>query len=140
MKSKSPEDLLEIKINFLEHNDDLKSMLEGFSVVNKIFDTPSFKEKVLRYLPSEESLGDSEKLKLHIYKSLFEVYHPTGTCKIGDIKTDSEAVLDYTLRVRGFENLRVIDASVMPEIVNSNTNAPTIMIAEKGSHMIVNGV
>ena len=140
MKSKDPEDSLEIKINFFEHEDDLNSMIEGFSMMNKFFDSPSFKGKVLLYLPSEETLGDLEKLKLYIYKALFEVYHPTGTCKMGDVKTDMEAVVDYTLRVKGFENLRVIDASVMPEITNSNTNAPTIMIAEKGSHMIVNGV
>lgn len=63
------------------------------------------------------------------------IYHPVGTCKMGP-EIDPEAVVDPELRVYGIKNLRVIDASIMPKIIRGNTNAPTMMIAEKGADMI----
>jgi choline dehydrogenase-like flavoprotein len=66
----------------------------------------------------------------------FTIYHPVGTCKMGPI-SDPMAVVDAQLRTYGVKNLRVIDASIMPSLVGANTNAPSIMIGEKGAAMII---
>jgi choline dehydrogenase-like flavoprotein len=76
---------------------------------------------------------DEEVLKADIRNQSETVYHPIGTCKMGK---DKMAVVDERLRVHGVKNLRVIDASIMPKIISGNTNAPSIMIAEKGADMI----
>lgn len=137
LKSLDVNDLLEINVNFLQYDEDIKAMIEGYRKVREFFKNPTFNGKALQYMPSDEELENEEKLRKYIYRSLFTIYHPSGTCKMGDIVKDEKAVVDYKLRVRGFSNLRVIDASVIPEITNCNINAPTIMIAEKGANMII---
>jgi choline dehydrogenase len=79
------------------------------------------------------AITEDTELEAYIRATGGTAYHPVGTCKMG---TDPQAVVDPQLRVHGTEHLRVIDASIMPVITTGNTNAPVIMIGEKGAHMI----
>ena len=83
------------------------------------------------YLPNK---FDEKSLILHIKKSMETLYHPVGTCKMGQ---DDMAVVDENLKVRGISGLRIADASIMPTIISGNTNAACIMIGEKASDMIL---
>ena len=85
-----------------------------------------------RLLPGPASF-DTADLERHVRETSETLYHPVGTCRMG---ADADAVVDPELRVRGVEGLRVVDASVMPTITNGNTNAPTLMIAERAADLI----
>ena len=87
------------------------------------------------FCPGINAASDSELIE-YVRANLETLYHPAGTCKMG---SDNMAVVDPQLRVHGVEGLRVADASVMPEVVTGNTNAPTMMIAEKAADMITQG-
>jgi len=122
-----------INPNFLCAEHDKQVLFYALKKAMDVLLKPAFKNyaKEGSLFPKENS--SDEALMLHIKRSLETLYHPVGTCKMG---TDEMAVVNPLLQVRGIKNLRVIDASVMPTIVSGNTNAPTIMIAEKGSDMI----
>ena len=126
-----------IKMNYLSTDEDRKVAALGLKIVRKIMlETETFK----KYEPEEYRPGvhitDDEELVKAASDYAQTIFHPVGTCKMG---SDDLAVVDDSLKVRGIENLRVIDASIMPNITSGNTNAPTIMIAEKGADMILNG-
>ena len=73
---------------------------------------------------------------MHVARTTFAIYHPVGTCRMGE---DADAVVDAQLRVNGVEGLRVVDASVMPAVPRGNTNAPTIALAERAADLIRHG-
>lgn len=121
-----------IQPNYLQAEEDRNTLIEGVKLARKVLDTKAFAPYRLKnHFP--EDLGNDEDILEHIEKSVEQVYHPVGTCKMGQ---DEMAVVDENLKVRGIENLRVIDASIMPNIVMGNTNAPVIMIAEKGADLV----
>lgn len=125
-----------IQPNFLREEEDRKLLVEVGRKAYEIMQAyalDTIREKII--LPHANA-GDDAWL-LHIQKSLETVYHPVGTCKMG---SDEMAVVDARLRVHGIEGLRVVDASIMPNIVSGNTNAPVYMIAEKAAGFILNGV
>jgi len=118
----------------LEHPDDVKSLVNGIRVARKWLAAPAFAAiRKQELVPGVERTSD-EQIVAACRKHLGNGYHPVGTCKMG---TDEMAVVGADLKVHGLENLRVVDASIMPTLVSGNTNAPTIMIAEKAADMIM---
>ena len=121
---------------FLSNEKDLDLLVSGFKLVRKIFSQPAFAPfngGDLSYeLHSQNARTDNE-IRDVIRAHADTIYHPVGTCRMG---SDTDSVVDPELRVRGFDRLRIVDASVMPKITSGNTNAPTIMIAERAADLI----
>src|SRR5438445_4495151 len=111
-------------------------MVEGLKLSRKLAATKAFAQYRGAELHPGTDTKDDAGMRAHIAKFTETLYHPVGTCKMGN---DSAAVVDSELRVHGVEGLRVVDASIMPTVVGGNTNAPTIMIAEKAADLIKNG-
>jgi choline dehydrogenase len=133
--SRDSRDYPKIKMNYLSTDDDRKVAAQGLKIVRKIMlETETFK----KYEPEEYRPGahitEDEELVKEGSNFTQTIFHPVGTCKMGQ---DEMSVVDEKLKVRGIQNLRVIDASIMPNITSGNTNAPTIMIAEKGADMMI---
>lgn len=123
-----------MKPNYLSCQSDLDLMLEGLALSREIFAaTPLAKHTAREFLPGA-GISTAAELTSFIRRKAETIYHPVGTCKMG---VDEMAVVDPSLRVHGTESLRVVDASIMPTLIGGNTNAPTIMIAEKAAEMIL---
>ena len=134
INSKNPEDLPKIIPNYLSTESDQKIAIDSIKVARKIANASPLKQHILdEFVPGGSLVSDEDLLEAAKNNSQ-SIYHPVGTCKMGN---DKNSVVDDQLKVYGVKGLRVVDASIMPELVSGNTNAPTMMIAEKAAEMIL---
>ena len=134
LKSSDPfEDPL-IDPKFLSHPDDVADLVEGYKKMMTILNKSPVSKYTSSHVQRPIDLNDNEDIEQAIREEADTVYHPVGTCKMG---SDEMAVVNHNLEVHGIEGLRVVDASIMPTLIGGNTNAPTIMIGEKASDIIL---
>jgi choline dehydrogenase/4-pyridoxate dehydrogenase len=126
---------IRIRQNFMSTEREWKTLRAGFKLFREIMSKPNLSQ----FMTSELAPGAAKKsdadIDAHIRNTAITLHHPLGTCKMGGA-ADETAVVDPELRVRGVEGLRVVDASVMPDMISGNINGPVMMIAEKASDLI----
>jgi choline dehydrogenase len=122
-----------IRLNYLQSETDVQTLVAGIKLLRQIFETHAFDEFQGEELAPGSDMQSDEAISAYIRDACDTMYHPVGTCKMG---TDSMAVVDPELRVHGVEGLRIVDASIMPTITTGNTNGPIIAIGEKAADLI----
>jgi choline dehydrogenase-like flavoprotein len=120
---------------FLSHPDDVRDMIAGYKKMMKVMNKAPLSKYTSKHVLNPIDLDDDEDIEKAIRSEADTVYHPVGTCKMG---SDDMSVVNKDLVVHKVSNLRVVDASIMPTLIGGNTNAPTIMIGEKASDIILN--
>jgi len=135
LRSANPTDDPAIFANYLATEEDRRALREGVRMMRKVAAQSALDPYRTEELFPGKDVETDEQIDAWIRKHSETIYHPVGTCKMG-ADGDEMAVVNGELKVRGIEGLRVIDASVMPTLVGGNTNAPTIMIAEKAADLI----
>ncbi|KAI9024556.1 hypothetical protein DFJ74DRAFT_665517 [Hyaloraphidium curvatum] len=141
VRSSDPIDYPELKFNYLSAPEDLETLLRACKTARKVAAAEPIKGKIVRELPNplidtaKKPVESDEYLKEHIQRCIVTVYHPTTTCRMGP-DSDPNTVVDLSLKVRGVKGLRVCDASVFPDITAGNTNAPAIVVGERGADII----
>ncbi len=135
LRSRDPNDPIRFTTGFLSDPDDMATLLAGMKIARRVLRQPALQAVVGEELtPGAAADLPDEAIREHILRHAKTVYHPSGTCRMG---TDDDAVVDPELRVRGVPRLRICDASIMPRLVSGNTNAPTIMIADRCADFIL---
>jgi len=120
--------------NYLSTELDRRTAVESLRHVRRVMESQAMRDHVKEAMLPDPAAASDEALLAEARRIANTIYHPVGTCRMG---ADADSVVDERLRVRGVSGLRVVDASIMPEIVSGNTNAPTIMIAEKAADLII---
>jgi len=134
IKDADPRSSPAIDPRFFSEDDDLETLLRGLKAGRRILESPAFDKVRGEELTPGKHVQDNDALRQFIRDNCGTVYHPVATCTMGN---GADAVVDTQLRVKGVKGLRVVDASIMPLLIGGNTNAPTIMIAEKAADMIL---
>jgi choline dehydrogenase len=134
LKSSDPIRPPKIEFKFLETDHDVDAMLYGIRLARKIADQPALKRYIAEEVVPGPRVTDEAALIEDLRNRGVSNLHPVGTCRMG---TGADAVVDPRLRVHGISGLRVADASIMPQVVGGNTNAPSIMIGEKAAAMVL---
>ena len=134
LRSADPLIVPAIDPNFLAHPDDLQRTVRGVQIMRHILAQPALARHGARELPASAAAQSPAQIAQWVRQTADTIYHPVGTCRMGPRDTD---VVDSQLRVHGVQGLRVVDASIFPRIISGNTNAPTIMVAEKASHLVL---
>lgn len=136
LKTANPLDDPSIEPGYFDKEEDLSRLTAGFKRLREIFAQPALTEHAAdEEVPGSQVQGD-EAIKQMLRERAETVYHPVGTCKMGQ---DAMAVVDSTLRVHGLSGLRVADASIMPTLIGGNTNAPSMLVGSKAAAMILAG-
>jgi choline dehydrogenase len=134
IKSSDPFQDPSIRPNFLATPEDQRSLIEGMKIARRIVSQPALSQYIENEMtPGAEVQTDLQWLEFARANGQ-TIYHPIGTCRMG---SDAQAVVDVRLRFKGLRGLRIVDASVMPSMVSGNTQAPVMMIAERGAEMIL---
>jgi choline dehydrogenase len=134
LRSADPHDPPAIHLNFLSQPEEVKAMVDAVRLCREIAESGPLGRAVVRNIDPGPGVGSDEQIEAWIRAELQHEYHAACTCRIG---REDDGVLDEELRVRGVDGLRVVDASSMPRVVAANTNAATIMLAERTSDLIL---
>jgi choline dehydrogenase-like flavoprotein len=134
LKSADPMAAPAIQPNYLSHADDWDEMLRGLKLARRIFEAKAFHDIHGGEVAPGVGVSSDQDLRAYIRRSSETIYHPVGSCKMGN---DDMAVVDAQLRVHGLSGLRVADASIMPTVIGGNTNAPCMVIGEKCARAIL---
>lgn len=136
LRSSDPADQPLVDCNFFGHPDDLRLTIAALKTARQLLDTEPFKSKIAEeLLPGASVMSDPAKLEAYCGQTVKTNYHPVGSLRMGT-EQDAAAVVDPALKVRGIDGLRVIDCSIMPQIVSGNTNAPAMAIGSKAASLI----
>jgi len=133
LRSADPAAKPQMITNSLSEPEDLRSLVDGIKLARRIARSDPLVDAIVRELKPGRGATDDADLEADLRRRVDLIYHPVGTCRMG---TGEDAVVDSELRVHGLEGLRVVDASIFPLIPGGNTNAPTIMVAERAADLI----
>ena len=136
INSANPKDLPNINPNFLSNKDDIKTLLDSVKLSRQVINTKPLSDIIIEEVLPGNHIKDDNELINYCKKMIKTNWHPVGTCKMGKDE-DETSVLNSRLQVKGINNLRVFDVSMMPNIIAANTNAPAMAIADNATNIML---